>query len=295
MTKINMAELRRGMRFMTSRNTLIAKKYAPAVMTGVGVVGVVGSAVLACRETLKAEAVVDEARKMLSTVHEAREVANDKDYTPTDYKKDLTVVYMRAASSFIKLYAPSLVLGAISISLIIGGQHIMWQRNAAIAAAYTGLKDAYDRYRGQVVEEYGDGADKAVYAKAVDPVKTEESDDRVDSNGVSPYARFFDEYNPHWTKNADMNLTFLRMQEAYFNDKLKANGHLFLNEVYDALAIPRSKAGAITGWIWGGDGDDYVDFGIYRDDSPARRDFVNGYERSILLDFNVDGVIYDLI
>ena len=59
MTKINMAELRRGMRFMTSRNTLIAKKYAPAVMTGVGVVGVVGSAVLACRETLKAEAVVD--------------------------------------------------------------------------------------------------------------------------------------------------------------------------------------------------------------------------------------------
>ena len=295
MTKINMAELRRGMRFMTSRNTLIAKKYAPAVMTGAGVVGVVGSAVLACRETLKAEAVVDEAREMLSTVHEAREVANDKDYTPTDYKKDLTVVYMRAAASFIKLYAPSLVLGAISISLIIGGQHIMWQRNAAIAAAYTGLKDAYDRYRGQVVEEYGDGADKVVYAKAVDPVKTEESDDRVDSNGVSPYARFFDEYNPHWTKNADMNLTFLRMQEAYFNDKLKANGHLFLNEVYDALAIPRSKAGAITGWIWGGDGDDYVDFGIYRDDSPARRDFVNGYERSILLDFNVDGVIYDLI
>jgi hypothetical protein len=52
----------------------------------------------------------------------------------------------------------------------------------------------------------------------------------------------------------------------------------------------------MVGWIDGGDGDGYVDFGIY--DIAAvnnRREFINGYEPSIILDFNVDGVIWDKI
>ena len=60
------------------------------------------------------------------------------------------------------------------------------------------------------------------------------------------------------------------------------------------LGIPRSQAGAVVGWVLG-EGDDYIDFGMFDGNNMATRDFVNGYERSILLDFNVDGVIYDLI
>ena len=80
---------------------------------------------------------------------------------------------------------------------------------------------------------------------------------------------------------------------------LKSRGHLFLNEVYDLLDIPRSKAGQVVGWVYNKNnnvkGDNYVDFNIYDITDKAKRSFVNGYERTILLDFNVDGVIYDLI
>ena len=87
---------------------------------------------------------------------------------------------------------------------------------------------------------------------------------------------------------------YLKAQQNSFNDLLRARGHVFLNEVYDGLGLERSQAGAVVGWVLG-DGDNYVDFGIFDGDKPRARDFVNGLEASILLDFNVDGVIYDLI
>ena len=115
-----------------------------------------------------------------------------------------------------------------------------------------------------------------------------------DPNGLSVYARFFDEGCEQWSKNPEYNLMFLRSQQNYYNDMLKSRGHVFLNEVYDALGIPRTQAGAVVGWMISDNGDNFIDFGVFDGDRPRARDFVNGYERSILLDFNVDGVIYDL-
>ena len=125
-----------------------------------------------------------------------------------------------------------------------------------------------------------------------------------ESRSYSQYARFFDETSPYWYKNSgnrsndgpEMNLFFLRAQQNYANELLKHRGYLFLNEVYDMLGMPRTKAGQIVGWIYkenNTDGDNYVDFGIYKTEKNAK--FVNGFENSILLDFNVDGAIIDKI
>jgi hypothetical protein len=75
---------------------------------------------------------------------------------------------------------------------------------------------------------------------------------------------------------------------------LRVRGHVFLNEVYDALGIERTKAGSVVGWVMGEGRANSIDFGLY-DGRERARAFVNGYERTIILDFNVDGVIYDLI
>ena len=112
---------------------------------------------------------------------------------------------------------------------------------------------------------------------------------------ASPYAKFFDELNPNWTKDPSANLFFLKAQEQFANDKFQAQGYLFLNDVYDSLGIPRTSFGQLVGWFKGNGGDEYIDFGIFDGDNESKRAFVNGYERSVLLDFNVDGVIYDLI
>ena len=111
---------------------------------------------------------------------------------------------------------------------------------------------------------------------------------------ISPYARFFDETVYEWKPDPLMNKCFLDAQQRYANNLLEARGHIFLNEVYDMLGFQRTREGAVVGWIKNGDGDGYVDFGIY-DGNERSRAFVNGHETSILLDFNVDGTIWDKI
>ena len=114
----------------------------------------------------------------------------------------------------------------------------------------------------------------------------------------SDYARFFDASCQGHTKDPETNLIYLKHQQAYCNELLKARGFLFLNDVYEILDIPKTKAGQIVGWLYNKDGntptngDGYVDFGIYDPNYEASRRFVNGCEYNILLDFNVDGPIF---
>lgn len=113
---------------------------------------------------------------------------------------------------------------------------------------------------------------------------------------VSIYARYADEgWAGTWTKDPEANLMFLKMQEMYLTDKLRSQGYLFLNEVYDALGIPRTKVGQCVGWVYDEEhpiGDNCVTFDIY---SERNKEFVNGLKNSALLDFNVDGNILELV
>lgn len=113
------------------------------------------------------------------------------------------------------------------------------------------------------------------------------------SKPYSPYARVFDEECLGWTRDAEMNRLFLLRQQEFANEKLQQRGYLFLNEVYDMLGLSRTKVGQCVGWCYDLSnryGDNYVDFGIY---DVRNRWFVNGQEKTIVLDFNVDGNILD--
>ena len=72
------------------------------------------------------------------------------------------------------------------------------------------------------------------------------------------------------------------------NFKLKKQGYPFLNEVYDMLGLPRTRAGQCVGWVRDEDHRGYVDFGIF---DRVNADFINGKNTIALLDFNVDGDI----
>jgi hypothetical protein len=122
------------------------------------------------------------------------------------------------------------------------------------------------------------------------------------SDSASPWVRIFDECSVNWSRDPGYNQMFLSTQQSYCNDKLRAQGHLFLNEVLDLLGLARSPQGAIFGWIYDPNrdmkqnpGDNYVDFGIFEGDRQSGWRFAMGHEKSVLLDFNVDGVIWDKI
>jgi hypothetical protein len=118
----------------------------------------------------------------------------------------------------------------------------------------------------------------------------------VESETVrSSYARRFDLKNPMWHKDTEFNKMLLGQQQTYANAVLVSKKYLFLNDVYDMLGFPKTKAGQVVGWVYDRDnpiGDNYVDFGIFSEDNA---DFVNGYENAVWLDFNVDGMILDRI
>lgn len=267
-------------------------KFSPEILTGVGVAGVVTSGVLAARATLKLEDTLDKGQDRLK---EARYLAEKGAVPPNT----VNVAKLAIALDIVKLYGPSVSLGLASLVCIVSAHGILKKRNAALAVAYTSLESAYKNYRERVQEELGEEKERDLYFGLKDEVvKNEETgkDETItsigDPNELSPYVRLFDETNPNWTKQADQNLFFLRAQQNYFNDKLRAHGHVFLNEVFDALGMDRTPAGAIVGWRISDDGDNFVDFNIY---NPENRDFVQGHERSVWLDFNVDGVIYNKI
>ena len=271
---------------------------------------------MACRATLKVNDILEEKNKAVEVIHNCAE-DETINYNEEDKKKDLTILYTQTGVKLAKLYLPSILLGSLSIASIISGYKILNKRNVALAAAYTVVDKGFKNYRKNVIERFGEEVDKElrynIKAKQIEEKYTDKNgnektrkktvyeiaEDKKPGEGISEYAKFFDEWNTdEHSKDPEYNLMFLRKQQDYANEVLKHQGYLFLNEVYDMLGIPRTQAGQVVGWIYdekNPNGDNYVDFGIYDLHDQQKRDFVNGLERNILLDFNVDGVIYDKI
>lgn len=287
------------------------KKHSPEILMVAGIAGTIVGTVLACKATTKVSEIIEEKNKNVEDVHTCLE-DNTKEYTEEDSKKDLTIIYAQTGVKLFKLYAPAIGVMTLSFASIIAGHKVLKKRNIAIAAAYAAIDKGFKQYRKNVIEEFGEGVDqqmrfglkaKEIKKKDKDGKTVKETEYYIDPEGnpldnISEYARFFDASSENFAKDPEYNMMFLRRQQDYANEMLKARGHLFLNEVYDLLDIPRSKAGQVVGWVYDKNGntkgDNYVDFGLYRNDQGTRR-FVNGLEYNILLDFNVDGVIYDLI
>lgn len=304
--KFNTNNLTRGL----SRLGLKLKKHSPEILMVTGTIGVVTSAVMACKATLKVNDILEETKQDVDKINGVLENEEYADkYSEEDSKRDLLIVYAQTGIKLAKLYAPSVILGTLSLGAMITSNNILRKRNVALAAAYTVLDKGFKDYRSNVIERFGEKIDKElkynIKAKTFETVtvdengkekKTKEEVDICDE--ISDFARFFDEGSRYFTKDPEYNLMFLKNQERYANDKLKAKGYLFLNDVYRMLDIPETKAGQIVGWIYDEkcpNGDNYVDFGIYNTNREKSRDFVNGYEKVILLDFNVDGNILELI
>lgn len=279
-----------------------AKKNSPHLFFGLGIVGLIGSTVLACRATLKLEETLEEIKKDVDEINDKTIVHSEEVLVPEvvdrERVKELGIVTYKGAIELGKLYGPSIALGSVSVALLAGSHVQLTKRNAALTAAFTALTTAYDDYRARVRKEIGEERELEIY-RAVETHEIRNENGKkelvkaVNPNGMSIYAKCFDASNPQWKNNSEFNRTFLQVQEQYANHRLHAYGFVFLNEVYELIGFERTSAGAITGWIKDSEeGDGYIDFGLFE----ARNSrFINAVEPNIWLDFNVDGVIWDKI
>lgn len=298
---------------VAGRNLLKLEKKSPEILLFTGIVGIVGTVVLASRETLlHADEILAEREKEMEKIKEAEQI--DPDYKSSHQElADKAVVNVKMAGRFARIYTPSIALGCVSLACIIKSNGILKTRYLNAVSAFNALQDAFKTYRERVVAEEGADADRHYRYGSIKEEITEEVEDengkkkkkKVMTENIEPgkpsiYAKYFDQVtesgirNPNWFENPAHSMTFLRAQESIANDILQTKGHLFLNQVYDMLGLEDTQEGALVGWVKGC-GDDFVSFGLDNYEDPSVRRFVNGKDNAILLDFNVDGIIYDKI
>lgn len=292
------------------------KKHSPEILIVSGVIGVVASTVMACKATTKVSEILDEAKETIDDIHEMTEIAQSNEeyaekYTEEDTKKDLAIVYVKTGAKLAKLYAPSIILGTLSLTAIITSNNILRKRNIALAAAYTSVEKSFKDYRKRVVERFGEELDQELRYN----IKKQEIEEKVvnedgsettvkktvnaiDPSTIDDTSVIFYEGCPGFSKDPEHNLIYLKAQQQFATNKLKLQGYLFLNDVLEMLGFERTKAGQVIGWIYDEKnpiGDNFVDFGIYDINDPAKARFLDGVECRTVLNFNHDGYILDKI
>lgn len=281
-------------------------KHSPELLLGGGLICIGVGVVLACKETLVVDEILDEHEEKRSKIEEVHETVNEEDssitYTEQNYQHDKFVLTVQTGVKILRNYAPSIAFLGVGVACIVSSYGIMKKRNVALVAAYNAVDTAFKAYRQRVVEEQGEEADvRYMYGTKQEEKEVVKEDGTTETAMVptavsSQYARWFDKCSCWYSPVPSANLMFLRGVHSQSFARLKLNGHLFLNEVYDALDIPRSPEGQAVGWIYDPSrGEEQLDFHIYDAFSDGARKFVNGVEKEILLDFNVQGPIYDKI
>lgn len=284
----------------TSKAKLVLKKHSPEILVFLGIGGTVTGAVMACKATRKMDDVLADHAERVETV---------KKRDPDD-KKELTKAYAHTGVQLVKLYGPSITVGALSVSSILAGNSILRKRNVALAAAYAAVDQGFKDYRGRVVERFGAETDNELrhnlHKEKIDETVEDENGKKkkvkreitvVGDDAPSDYTRYFVKGEAKAAEGNDSyDLFYLRSQQELANHMLRARGFVTLNDAYELLGIDPSVAGQMVGWVYDKNddahGDNYIDFRIqevYRKRSDAPGD----YEKVFLIDPNVDGGILD--
>lgn len=301
--KINTKTLRKSFK----KAQLTVRKHSPEILMVAGVIGTVAGAVMACKETLELEDVLDECKQEKMELEE--QYAMCEEYSEDALKKDQVKLTIKQVAKIVKLYAPSVIMEATSIGVIFASNDIMRKRNASMAAAYATLNSMYKRYRQNVIESYGEEVDKDMRFGVKHEKVTEIDEDgnkvKIDARivdldntalAISDYSRFFQAGCKGFDASSGRyNLLYLKGIQAMFNNKLIADGYVMLNDVYRELGFDTIPEGWSIGWVYDEEnpiGDNYIDFGLYEARNKNQR-AVNDWEPVILMDFNVDGNLYE--
>lgn len=295
---------------------------SPELLIGAGVVGLVGAAVVAVRRGVRWHSAAK--AEILHDLETIKKAEGSPEYSREERVRDYAQVIGKGVWSFTQIYGPSIAVGAASVVSVLAGTGILRGRLAAVTSAAATAQAALDRYRQRVREKLGADADyEFAYEVSAKKAKIKHEDGTketqvtyhlVPSSGewmsASPYSRLWDESALEWSPNRELQYLTLRSLENHFNRELDVRGVVFLNDVYKALGLPMSKDAALVGWIKDYSkpnmaklaaelgrvpGDGVISFGVFENESPSARAYLSGDDDRVVLDFNVDGVIYDLI
>ena len=301
------------------------KKYAPEILTYGGTICMLGGTVRACKQTPKAVEILDNTKQQLTVIKATEEEAAQNNrqvkrgeglisYSSNDYKKDLTIAHVNNIKALAKNYAvPALMLFG-GAAMVLGGHGIMRKRNAVAIATLSSVMEGFNRYRGNVIKELGETADKHFrfgkgmpdVVETVDAETGEVTQEKTSTDGFKDFPdddpRFFmfsKETAPDFYKgNLLMDLAQLRSFQNMSTDLLRMDGNLVVNQVRKICGVKAIDNGIDNGWVIDGEGDGYVDFGIFDRVTGEPKAWVYDCvkeSQGIPIELNIDGNIKGLL
>lgn len=299
---------------------LQCKKHSPEILFVVGSIGIAASIVKAYKDGPKAKAIIDKAKEDIKTFEDLAKSCKENPssevvYTDADLKADMKNVYIHTGVDLAKVFAPEAIMVAASFTCMFRSNRILKLRIVALASAYDSLDKAFKNYRKNIVDNFGSELDKEarydlvkadIEKKSIDKDGKEKTE-KVKANilrGTEPSgnAIIFDAGDIGWDPNPVTCMHYLQMIERTANDRLKSKGYLTLNEVYEMFGREGSPAGLVNGWVYKKNGNDVGDNAvsffleeIWKEIRNAENDRTPLYNRGFLIDFNIDGYIYDRI
>lgn len=291
-----------------------AKQHSPELLLVAGGVSFVATVVSVYRARPKFEKVLKEHNDNLEKAKETYEAVQKQieegkapvtPYTKEDYKRDRMHFYMHFAVDTAKIFGPSVIFGASTIGCVGGAFGIINARFLGVSAALASEVKTREILENNIVSDYGKEAleklkeprPKTIVEETVNEetgeVETTVKYDTSSNDGLPPYARFFDSSCNDWDEDPENNRIFLYTTQNILNHRLQKKGHLYLNEVYEALGFEETKAGRVMGWVYYKNpedaqlngSDNFVDLGVGLGSNSR---FVNGLENVVIINPNVD-------
>jgi hypothetical protein len=207
-------------------NTIDAN--SPAILTGVGVAGVISTVALAIKGTFSA----------VYMIFEEENLRGQEQYLPLTQREKLELVW--------KLYIPTAASSALTIAAIIGSNHISMRRNAALLSLYSIAEQGLKEYQDKVTEMIGE--------RKAGKIHDDIAQDKLDANpvdgqeviitGKGAYL-FYDTLSGRYFRS---DMETVRRTQNDFNELLFNDMYLPLNDLYDMLGLEVTELGRSVGW-----------------------------------------------
>ena len=309
----------RAIKTYAGTGALLAKKHAPEIMVASGVAGFIVTIV----ETVKA---TNETNEILGTreieLNERGEIYEKLglDYTEEMYNEDTKDIKRKARVALFKAWFPVVTTAGLSVILVLKGYKLINGRYVATVAAYKTLEAAHERYRSNVIEEFGKEVDwrmandiKPERLEAIEKERRENDRIAEDNKGKKKKDRkplrnahlndrkyLFDENSIYWKRywTPRQFLDYIQTKVRQLQDKFDLQGYLFVNDVLEAFGLPKTAEGQVIGWIKKRGKTTVISVGY--DEMPEeeiRRILAtpNNSQLRFWLNMNPDGLIYTLI
>lgn len=243
-------------------------KNSPLILTVTGVIGIGATAVLAYKSRSRVEAIieeVEETRKDEERINELIDLQDrltDEEETELSYLQENYVPVSKAVviRDLAGAVALPVVTGVASLACVTLSWYIMNNRLLTVSGALATATAEHVYYKRKVADRFGEEVEREL-STPVHKVEAEYTDEKgkkktgevnVKDTLESLEGRWFDESMEYTSDDFSYNKAFVESVAEKLGVQFMNRGFLTLNQVYDALGFPRSRAGALMGWSGAG-------------------------------------------